>query len=136
MYWTAHHVVNPAGTDDVHVFVYSHGIDFAWPDDPRSIPNDHQGTPVTERTPIIPAGGNRVMSYLDVLAPDNLDDMVVRSALLLFLVNVEAEPNPTVWQWDRITVIFGTELRLEPLRRQELLMLARAIWPDLPIEAA
>ena len=130
MYWTAHHV-GRGGVEDVHVFVYSHGAGFEWPEDPRLLRDENPGTLVLQRTPVIPAGGNRVMSYLDVFAPDGCEDDA-QIAVLRFLARVDAERNPTTWQMTRATVVFGTELLLEPRRREELVRLATAIWPDFP----
>ena len=128
MYWMAHRVMD--GTEEeVHVFVHAHGEDFPWPEDARRLPEEAPGRLIREQTGAIKPGGNRVRSYLDVLAPDVVGDSFV-IALAGLIGNVERQPNPTVWVQGPVTIRFGCELALSDQRVDELKTLARAVWPD------
>jgi hypothetical protein len=129
-YWTAHRVLSSSGTEGINVFIHAHGEDFSWPDDAAKLPEANPGRLVDERTSV-PPGGNRVRSYLDVLAPDGTREDEVRRALGKLSEHLASTPNPTVQRHGRVTLRFGTEAGLEERREAELLNLARAIWTDL-----
>lgn len=66
MYLTAHRVVSPTGNEGIHAFYRTHGE--SW----RGLDTDVETAPsqlVRARRELEP-GGNRVRSYLDIIAPD------------------------------------------------------------------
>lgn len=71
MYLTAQHVRSPHGDEALHSFLHLHeGAGTApFPSDPLSVPQHHPGNLVAHAT-TLPQGGNDVLAYLDIVAPD------------------------------------------------------------------
>ncbi len=112
MYLTAHRLVTPLGDEGVNAFLHLHGDQFAWPDDPAPLATSNPGE-IVERNTEVPPGGNRVLAYLDVLAPDGTPAAEIRAALLALAGDLDGRANPTWSEQDRITVKFGVEKAIE-----------------------
>ena len=67
MYTTAHRVQR-GESEGINRFLHLHGEDFCWPKDASSLPEAAPGEEKRAEVELLP-GGNRVRSYLDVLAP-------------------------------------------------------------------
>ena len=134
MYWTAHRVTQGTA-EEVHVFVHEHGADFQWPADASRLPEEAPGALIHQRTGALIPGGNRVRSYLDVLAPDFLGDGLPSIELQRLIGSIDTQPNPTVWigVGGQVTIRFGCEQALDAERSGEIRTLARAIGPELPV---
>ena len=122
MYITAHRVQNAAGLEGVNAFVHRHG-DCSWPVDASRMPEENPGVLAMQRIEL-PPGGNAVVSYLDVLAPDGWPWEQVDQALtgLWLELNLResvqspllgAVPNPAVYKAGAVTLRFGVRLGLE-----------------------
>ncbi len=130
MYAAAHRVVHRDGRTGINAFLHHHGPQFSWPAAPWTLPETNPGDLVRERIEV-PPGGNRVLSYLDVLAPDDATPAeidVALTGLWLELVADEAGPsaptgplpNPTVYKRGHVVLRFGVEDGLVPGRALEL----------------
>ncbi len=70
MYLTAQHVRARTGRDGVQAYLHMHDIPGApFPSDPMLVPQHSPGR-VVRRHIGLPPGGNNILSYLDVVAPD------------------------------------------------------------------
>jgi hypothetical protein len=63
----------------------------------------------------VPPGGNPVLSYLDVVAPEGTDPQFIADSLRLFEHYVRADRLPAVWVTTRIGMRFGAMIGLHPL---------------------
>jgi hypothetical protein len=72
MYLTAHRVAGADGQRAIHAYLYRHDSpDCPYPeDDPWRTAVDAPGR-LDRMSAVLPAGGNRVISYLDVMGPDD-----------------------------------------------------------------
>lgn len=126
MYLTAQRVLSAEGAEAVNAYHYRHGADFAWPDDASALPDEAPGA-LVERREDVPPGGNRVRSWLDVLAPDGTVAVTLRFALDTFRRNLEEFPNPAVFRQGPVTVRFGVEIPQEPRWADALAELMEAL---------
>jgi hypothetical protein len=79
MYLSALHVrCVPSGDEGINAFKYVHGRD--WLEPPAGVPDDDPGRLVKYQFEV-PPGGNRVRSFLDVIAPDSSEWEDVRAAI-------------------------------------------------------
>lgn len=124
MYVTAHRVRARTGDEAVHAFLHQHGA-VAWPDEVFDWPEINPGRLIGRRT-VFEVGGNNVLSYLDLLAPDGTPASVIEGALEEFRQDLEERANPTVMVTGGITIRFGTNLGLEPQRATAFEELAHA----------
>ncbi len=71
MYLTAQHVRSPDGHQAQHSFLHLHDVPGAtpFPSNPLVVPQQCPGTLVASNA-ALPLGGNRVLAYLDIIAPD------------------------------------------------------------------
>lgn len=70
MYLTAQHVRSRSGEDGVQAYLHLHDLPAArFPPDPLTVPQEHPGRMVRSHVGLRP-GGNHVLSYLDIVAPD------------------------------------------------------------------
>lgn len=108
MYVAAQRVISPiTGMRGVNIFMYQHGAG-AWIGTvpPYFLPDVNPGVLVWHDTQLAPPG-NRVLSYLDIVAPDEMPLLELRQYITgLKLALVEAG-NPTVDTWGPIWVRFG-----------------------------
>lgn len=73
MYATAHRVLSPRSEGGVNAFLHLHHAadpSFDW-SSIDTIADRQPGELVAERLEVVPGGGNRVLSYLDVACPDD-----------------------------------------------------------------
>lgn len=141
MYLTAHRVEDAAGRQGINAYCHRHGPEFPWPVDAWRLPQDNPGEQQDSREEL-PPGGNRVCSFLDVLAPDGTDVGQLRSALeSLWLELVAAEsvdgvtdptlPNPLGFRKGDISLRFGVDSSLMSMRALELTALDEVLAPWL-----
>jgi hypothetical protein len=136
MYATAHRVRSPQGVEGVNAFLHKHGPDFSWPSEPWRLPEENPGRIVIQKVAIEP-GGNNVRSYLDVIAPDDVeasDIEAVFAGLSLELMADEVPssplghlPNPVVYHRGRVVLRLGVEGMLESTRTMEMDQLRQAL---------
>jgi hypothetical protein len=130
MYLTAHRLVSPLGDEGVNAFLHLHGADFPWPEDPGALAKREPGE-LEERRTELPPGGNRVVSFLDVLAPDGTGRAAVQGAVAALSAELDGRANPTWFEQARVTIQFGvdapTAQRGIEARRAALDELARAV---------
>jgi hypothetical protein len=93
MYLTAQRVLAPTSQKTgINAFLYAHA-GRKWHVPPSDIPDRDPGR--LERKDIaVPPPGNRVRSYLDIVAPDDLSADELRRRLLAFLKRVQGQPFP------------------------------------------
>jgi hypothetical protein len=125
MYLTAQHVVSPTTrSEGVNSFLYRHGLvwDAAPPTD---IPEQNPGSLVAQSISV-PPPGNRIRSYLDIVAPDDARWNEVRVGLMDFVGR--AQPNPLPWrgQSGRCTFALGMDSELSSQWIGELAVLYRS----------
>lgn len=143
MYITAHRVVNRDGVEAIHTFLHKHGEHFQWPQDPWNLPEREPGELLWENAKL-QQGGNRVRSYLDVIAPDTTTARELDAALTALWAELAAEdlgpqgssgpdgdrlPNPVVFRHRHVVLRFGVELVLVGARAQEMAQLRAAVDP-------
>lgn len=139
MYATAQRVRSRAGAVGINGFLHVHGVHFLWPEQPWLLPERDSGAQTHEHIEV-PPGGNEVISYLDVLAPDGAAPEEVEAALTglwLELVADEAGPpapqgrvpDPVVYQHGQVTLRLGVEGRLLGARALEVAELRRVLDP-------
>jgi len=70
MYLAAQHVRSArTGDQGINSYIYGHGPYF-WLGWPPFMPEDNPGTLYDQYLEVMPPGGNRILAYLDILAPD------------------------------------------------------------------
>lgn len=128
MYWAAHRVRSPEGEEGINAFSHRHGPGFRWPVEVSQIaalPETDSGKQIAEHVQVEP-GGNSVLSYLDVLAPDGTPQDVILRALDVFSARVSECANPTLAQVGPVVFRFLANRR--SIRREdELRVLASSI---------
>lgn len=125
MYLTAHHVLAPAtGAEGVNAFLYSHGP-ATWQTPPPEIPEENPGKLVAQSISIRPPG-NRVRSYLDIVAPDDAGWPEVRTALMDLVGKLQRSPLPWVGTSGRCHFRLGMERSLAREWQKELAILYRS----------
>jgi hypothetical protein len=119
VYLTAHHVVSPTTLrEGINAFLYLHGLP-AWRVPPVGVPDQNPGQLVQQKIEVTPPG-NRVKSYLDVVAPDDAARAEIRQSFITFVSQVQREPLPWEGVVGRCLFRFGIERSLAPHWRQEL----------------
>lgn len=119
MYATAHRVRNQQGQEGINAFVHKHG-NIPWPEMAWQMPEQQPGTIVQEKIDI-PPGGNDVLAFLDVIAPDSCRRTQLEQTMrTLWLELVSSEmrpeslfepvPNPVRYEQAGIILRFGTHL--------------------------
>lgn len=126
MYLTAQRVVSTdASRKGVNVFLYLHG-DLAWQGGPPpGVPDQDPGTLASHSISVEPPG-NRVQSYLDIIAPDGTPWEEVREALLAFVADSQPSPLPWRGQSGHCAFRLGMDRTLSGRWQKELAVLYRA----------
>ncbi len=103
MYLTAHRVVSPStGEQGINAFYRLHGDEWRGLDeDPESVPSR-----LVRSRRLVTTKGNRIRSYLDVIAPDASSPGEVLSSFHEFL----GAPSPSAFPCD--TVLRGVRFRV------------------------
>lgn len=122
MYLASQHVRSNAGHEGVNSFLYLHG--------PRGealagVPDHDPGTLAAQSISVRPPG-NRVRSYLDIVAPDDIRWDEVRIGLMDFVGAHQRTSLPWDGQSGRIYFRLGMELGLARQWHKELAVLYRA----------
>ena len=126
MYLTAQHVRAPAGAEGINAFHYAHGEQVAWQGlPPQGIPDQNPGALVAQ-TLIVPPPGNRVRSYLDVVAPDDTPWTEIRPGFITFVSEAQRRPFPWIGVAGRVFFRVGMEQALAKTWQHELAELYRA----------
>jgi hypothetical protein len=112
MYVTAQRVVAPLGDEGINAFLHLHGREFAWPDDPGPLASRNPGDLIERATEVAP-GGNRVLAYLDVLAPDGTERAAIARAFAELSADLDGRANPTWYEREGVTVRFGVDRAIE-----------------------
>jgi len=127
---TAQRVVSPHGKDGINAFCYLHGP-HSWLDEPPPEIMNDPGRLANSHVEVEPPG-NRVRSYLDVIAPDHVpSDKIARDVIDAVTV-LSSEPLPLKVQSGDTTFIFNAELRLAAGWQGELKSL---LWRALAVRA-
>lgn len=112
MYITAHRVAAPLGDEGINAFLHLHGAGFVWPEDPGPLATHNPGV-LSERSTEVAPGGNRVLAYLDVLAPDGTLQNDVNLAVADLAADLDGKANPTWYEHGLITLRFGVDPEIE-----------------------
>jgi hypothetical protein len=133
MLLTAQHVHRSAEQDGINAFCSLHGPYTWYGPPPAGIPEQNPGQRVHERV-AIPAGGNRVRSYLDIVAPDETPTSEILSAIPTFVANMRSQALPWVDTVGRCTFRFEVEPALRDLWATELeALLGAALRVRVPL---
>jgi hypothetical protein len=102
VYLTSHHVASPSsGHEGVNTFLYLHGS-YTWTVLPPGVPDQNPGTLTAQSISVRPPG-NRVRSYLDIIAPDEARWKEVRVGLMDFGLRYHGRGNRagafSAWEW-------------------------------------
>jgi hypothetical protein len=126
MYLTAQHVRAPVSdAEGVNAFFYLHGTD-AWDElAAAGIPDRNPGT-LAAQSITLPPPGNRVRSYLDIVAPDETPWSEIHQAFVVFVSRSQRQPLPWVGAVGRFHFRIGVELSLVGRLQQEIADLYRA----------
>jgi hypothetical protein len=126
MYVTAQHVTRPdARLDGINAFCYRHGS-FVWAGPPpEGIPDENPGE-LTASHVVVPVGGNRVRSYLDIIVPDEASWPEIRQAFIAFLSDAQRHDLPWVGVSGRCTFRVALESALAATWKRELASLLQA----------
>jgi hypothetical protein len=126
MYLTAHHVISPSATQEgINAFLYLHQIP-TWRVPPPGIPDQNPGRLIRQSITVAPPG-NRVRSYLDVVAPDDANWTEIRQSFIQFVSQVQRERLPWTGVVGRCLFRFGLERSLTPQWQPELHRLYLAV---------
>jgi hypothetical protein len=131
MYLTAHHVRSPQGPEGINAFRYVHG-GYIWQGlPPPGIPDQDPGQLVAHVISL-PPPGNTVLSYLDVVAPDEVFWPEIRPAFFAFVGQTQRQPFPWLGVFGRCYFRVGMVLRLANVWRHEIANLYRALEAVYP----
>ena len=119
MYLTAQRVRDPAGHEGTNAFYYCSGFD-VWDDfhRPPRTPDQDPGV-LQNRIIALAPGGNRVRSYLDVVADDSAHAATLRRAFARADGRVRPAQLPFSHEEPGCWFRFGAEQALAPAWRQE-----------------
>lgn len=118
MYITAHRVQKPnTNVTGINGFLHRHQPELTVPEipDARALDAFLHANPgeLHKSHEIIPAGGNFVLSYLDVLSTDVVSEAAVRASLQEFRKLLHEPGYPLVRPINNIVLRFGTTRELE-----------------------
>lgn len=127
MYLTAHHVLSPStGREGINAFYYSHGP-YTWNGfPPPGIPDQDPGE-LLAQTVVIAPPGNRVRSYLDVIAPDETTWAEIRPSFMGFVGQSQRSPFPWTGTIGRCSFRLGMDAALARQWQHEVAELYRAV---------
>lgn len=126
MYLTAHHVTSPTDQrQGINAFLYRHET-LSWDGmPPVEIPSQNPGTLVAQSISVAPPG-NRVRSYLDIVAPDDTPWNEIRIGLMDFVGQMQPDPLPWSGLSGRCLFGLGMDRDLSHQWQRELAILYRA----------
>lgn len=124
MYLTAHHVASPvSGQEGVNAFLYLH--DSTSPLPLTEIPEHSPGTLVAQAISLAPPG-NLVLSYLDIVAPDDVRWERVRLGLMELVGEKRATRMPWAGELEGCYLRFSMAVRVKRQWQSELAVLYRS----------
>lgn len=107
MYATAQRVRSNRGEEAIHAFLYYHDTPGAqFPLDPLDVMRDRPGRLVLRRQPGPKPGGNEVLSYVDLFAPDHPWSGSYQPSLEALAARVEKVP--LIARIDDLHVVFNS----------------------------
>ena len=124
MYITAHRVRSRRDEEGINSLRYAHSAEEAeqidWKDDRvvLVVADEMNGQLVTQSYDV-PPGGNRVLTYLDVAAPEGTKPEAIEQALSRFRQQLESELPPMQRNLAGIGIRFSTNIGLEAQRSEE-----------------
>lgn len=107
MYLTAQRVISACGENGINGFLYEHGA-VTWESPPE--PGNGAVGELVHTFVMVPPGGNKVVSYVDIVAPDGAPYDDVRSRVLACLVRRANEQLPLPWVGVDGDVRFGLNM--------------------------
>jgi hypothetical protein len=125
---TAHHVVSSNQRQGVNAFLYRHETlsgDEAPPVEITPLHNQNPGTLVAQSISVAPPG-NRVRSYLDIVAPDDTPWNEIRTELMAFVGRMQPSALPWSGPSGRCHFGLGMDRELSHQWQRELAILYRA----------
>lgn len=126
MYLTAQRVKHPmSGEEGINAFSYMHGPRLWDGLPPNGIPDEDPGELASSRVAVAPPG-NRVRSYVDIVAPDETPWTEIRPAFIAFVSEAQASDMPWSGVVGRCFFRAGMEAALATNWQEELLDLYRA----------
>jgi len=133
MYLTAQRVVAPSGNTGINVYHYAHPSR-PWAIPPQGVPEDDPGELQGKKLEL-PPGGNRVRSYLDIVAADGAPTEELLESFRDFLAAHEGQPLPWSGLQGHWLFRVGMESGLAAQWRRELAALLKAIASQLEDDA-
>ncbi len=126
MYLTTHHVASPTSNrGGVNVFLYLHGS-YTWQGSPPpGVPDQNPGTLTAQSISVQPPG-NHVLSFLDIVVPDDANWEEVRAGFMDFIGRVQRTPMPWNGHSGRCFFRAGMDLGLTNRWHREVAVLYRA----------
>ena len=107
MLLTAQRVVSPRGVRGVNVYQYLHGP-YGWPRVPDEFLPDINPGELVNQWLEVPPGNNRIVSFLDVVGPDEVAISDVHQRLASLKYYIQASNSRIGAYWDPYWVRFGS----------------------------
>jgi hypothetical protein len=104
---TAQRIVSPRGARGVNVYQYLHGS-YDWTRAPDEMLPDVNPGELVRQWLEVPPGQNRIVSYLDVVAPDAVSAPDIHQRLASLKYHLNPTSNRTETYWDPYWVRFGS----------------------------
>ena len=126
MYLTAQRVVAPrTKKQGVNSFLHTHGRNWS-ARHPGAIPDPDKNPGKLERREVVvrPPRGNRVLSYIDIVAPDHVMDAELLRRLKAFLKHAQKHPMP----WNGTEGPCRFRIWMDPGLAQEWLREVAILW--------
>lgn len=125
MYITAQRVLAASSQEEgINAFLHKHSISWTGTP-PKGIPEQDPGA-LVDRHVEIPPGGNRVRSYLDIIAPETIAWSSVREQLLKFVASKAATAFPWVQVRGNLKFVVNMDSTLAASWQTELAQLYQA----------
>jgi hypothetical protein len=121
---SAQRVMAADGQIGVNAFCYLHGL-VVWLDQPPPEVTNSRGHLANSRTEVRP-GGNKVLSYLDIVAPDDTPSRKLYREIIDSIDLFREQPLPLSVQIRELTFEFNVDPRLAAGWREEIATLLRA----------
>jgi hypothetical protein len=111
---TAQRVVSPASRrHGVNVYQYMHEYEWTGRVPDEFLPHNNTGV-LMRKWEQLPGGGNRVVSYLDLVVPNDIDPFDLHQRLASVKYRPITDSESTGAYWDDCWVHFGTATKIPP----------------------
>lgn len=107
MYLTAQRVVSPSGENGINGFLYKHDV-VAWDIPPEAVTGSVGE--LVHAFIVVPQGGNNVMSYVDVVAPDGTPYDRIRTQISSWMMEQASAQLPLPWTGVTENIRFGLHM--------------------------